>query len=669
MLKAFINLEEFFFIPNISVLEACSYAGFSVPRFCYHQTLSIAGNCRMCVVELVNSPKPVASCALLILNNIEIYVNSPLVKKARENIMETLLLNHPLDCPICDQAGECDLQNQSKTFGIDSTRFRFLKRTVEDKVFGSVIKTIMTRCIHCTRCVRYNSEISGEEFLGTLNRGSSTEIGSYTLSDYNSDLSGNVIDLCPVGALTSKPYSFKARPWELITLESILLTDGLGSSAYISFKESEVVRVFPKTTSQTNERFISNKARFYFDSNKINRLKTPKHNKEIISSEILLKVIKNSFFNLRPLVLTNNFLDLHTLLYSKFLENDLSKDKKKLATVKNIGHFSKKTNFLTNWLNSSTINIETSNRICFVISSNLKIENSTLNLKLRSRVLYSSLAVFGFTKLLTSDFKTKTLNLSLYTLYKILESKVFVLSSVFSKSYKPLIILGEDIFKRGLRFDFFFSQIKNLNFGSEILKVHNAFNLEGSSFLNISNFTSRSLKRSESIFLLNVEDSFVLKKLLNNYDKTIFLFSTHNSEIINVNKNKNVYYLPFLTEFESSKIFFNIEQKFIKTSKSFHFFNKEIFSFKDLYLNVIGDKKNYDLYCNFSKDFFRSSNSFSLLNNCKIFNSYILKQNVIDSKFFVSSYPSKILVENLNFGNKMLKNSLSQKKALISIKV
>jgi hypothetical protein len=244
-----------------------------------------------------------------------------------------------------------------------------------------------------------------------------------------------------------------------------------------------------------------------------------------------------------------------------------------------------------------------------------------------------------------------------------------VLSSVFSKSYKPLIILGEDIFKRGLRFDFFFSQIKNLNFGSEIFKVHNAFNLEGSSFLNISNFTSRSLKRSESIFLLNVEDSFVLKKLLNNYDKTIFLFSTHNSEIINVNKNKNVYYLPFLTEFESSKIFFNIEQKFIKTSKSFHFFNKEIFSFKDLYLNVIGDKKNYDLYCNFSKDFFRSSNSFSLLNNCKIFNSYILKQNVIDSKFFVSSYPSKILVENLNFGNKMLKNSLSQKKALISIKV
>jgi NADH dehydrogenase (ubiquinone) Fe-S protein 1 len=214
MIKIEINNIEFWVDSNISVLEACKYVGITVPRFCYHETLSVAGNCRMCLVEIGNSPKPVASCAFPVSNNIKILVDTPLVKKARENVIETLLLNHPLDCPICDQAGECDLQDQTKTFGGDFTRYVYNKRGVEDKNCGVLIKTIMTRCIHCTRCVRFGSEIAGVDILGTLNRGGSTEIGNYVSTDFNSEISGNVIDLCPVGALTSKPYAFKARPWE-----------------------------------------------------------------------------------------------------------------------------------------------------------------------------------------------------------------------------------------------------------------------------------------------------------------------------------------------------------------------------------------------------------------------------------------------------------------------
>jgi NADH dehydrogenase (ubiquinone) Fe-S protein 1 len=272
MLKIKINNLEFLVKPHISVLEACKFLGIDIPRFCYHETLSVAGNCRMCLVEVEKSPKPVASCALPVSNNMQLYVDTPLVKKARENVLETLLLNHPLDCPICDQGGECDLQDQAKLFGGDYSRFFGGKRGVEDKECGPLIKTIMTRCIHCTRCVRFGSEIAGVDFLGTLNRGGSTEIGGYIQDIFNSEISANVIDLCPVGALTSKPYAFKARPWEIRSHESIDLTDSTGSNIYVNFKESEIIRILPKNNSEINKNLISNKARFSYDSVKIQRL-------------------------------------------------------------------------------------------------------------------------------------------------------------------------------------------------------------------------------------------------------------------------------------------------------------------------------------------------------------------------------------------------------------
>ena len=252
-MKIFINNIKVSVKPNSNILENCLNIGLEIPRFCYHERLSIAGNCRMCLVEVQKLPKPVASCATPVTPNVHIFTDTPLVKKARENVVELLLINHPLDCPICDQGGECDLQDQVFEFGSDQSRFYEKKRGVEDKQCGPLIKTIMTRCIHCTRCVRFFSEIAGSGEFGTTNRGQNTEVGTFVNKAISSELSGNVIDLCPVGALTSKPYSFTSRSWEIRSVEAIDIFDSLGSNIVVDYKESEVVRISPKLNENINK--------------------------------------------------------------------------------------------------------------------------------------------------------------------------------------------------------------------------------------------------------------------------------------------------------------------------------------------------------------------------------------------------------------------------------
>jgi len=260
---------------GVTVLQACEQAGVDVPRFCYHQRLSIAGNCRMCLVEVEKSPKPVASCAMPVMPNMNIKTTTPLVKKAREGVMEFLLINHPLDCPICDQGGECELQDQSLIYGSDRSRYTEYKRAVEDKELGPLVKTVMSRCIHCTRCVRFATEVAGVQDLGVTGRGGQAEIGTYVSKLLTSELSGNVIDLCPVGALTSKPFAFTARAWELKFAESVDVTDGLGSNIRVDTRGTEVMRIVPRLHEGVNEEWISDKARFSYDGLKRQRLDTP----------------------------------------------------------------------------------------------------------------------------------------------------------------------------------------------------------------------------------------------------------------------------------------------------------------------------------------------------------------------------------------------------------
>ncbi len=278
-----IDGEQFEFEDGITLIQACEIAGREIPRFCYHERLSIAGNCRMCLVEVVGMPKPMASCAMSV-NDLrpgpngelpEIRTNSETVRHAREGVMEFLLINHPLDCPICDQGGECDLQDQAMAYGIDTNRYEENKRAVENKYIGPLIKTIMTRCIHCTRCVRFMTEVAGVEELGATGRGEDMEITTYLEAGLTSELSGNVIDLCPVGALTSKPYAFQARPWELRKTESIDVMDALGANIRVDCRGREVMRIMPRNNDEVNEEWISDKSRFIWDGLRSQRLDQP----------------------------------------------------------------------------------------------------------------------------------------------------------------------------------------------------------------------------------------------------------------------------------------------------------------------------------------------------------------------------------------------------------
>ena len=284
MSKIIIDGTEIDVPAEYTLLQACEAAGAEVPRFCFHERLSIAGNCRMCLVEVKGGPpKPTASCAMNVRDlrpgpNGEppvVLTTSPMVKKAREGVMEFLLINHPLDCPICDQGGECDLQDQAMAYGVDTSRFAENKRAVEDKEIGPLVKTTMTRCIQCTRCVRFSTEVAGVTDLGLTGRGEDVEITSYLEAAMTSELQGNIIDLCPVGALTSKPYEFKARPWELTKMESVDVMDATGAAIRVDSRGSEVMRILPRLNEAVNEEWISDKTRFIFDGLKTQRLDRP----------------------------------------------------------------------------------------------------------------------------------------------------------------------------------------------------------------------------------------------------------------------------------------------------------------------------------------------------------------------------------------------------------
>ncbi|KAJ2721036.1 ndufs1 NADH-ubiquinone oxidoreductase subunit [Coemansia sp. Benny D115] len=274
-IEMFIDGKPVMIEEGSAIIQAAEKAGVTIPRFCYHERLGIAGNCRMCLVEIEKSPKMAASCAMPVGPGMRVLTDTPKIKQAREGVMEFLLANHPLDCPICDQGVECDLQDQSMRYGTDRGRFKENKRAVEDKDIGPLVRTTMTRCIQCTRCVRFINEVAGTGELGTTGRGNDMQIGTYVSRPLSSELSGNIIDLCPVGALTSKPYAFTARPWELKNTESIDVVDALGSNIRVDSRGEEVMRVLPRTNDAVNEEWISDKARFACDGLKRQRLTTP----------------------------------------------------------------------------------------------------------------------------------------------------------------------------------------------------------------------------------------------------------------------------------------------------------------------------------------------------------------------------------------------------------
>jgi len=660
MLKIKINNSEFLVKSDISVLEACKYVGISIPRFCYHETLSVAGNCRMCLVEIEKTPKPVSSCTLPVSNNMQIYTDTPLVKKARENVVETLLLNHPLDCPICDQGGECDLQDQTKMWGSDYSRFFMSKRSVEDKNCGPLIKTIMTRCIHCTRCVRFGSEIAGVDFLGTLNRGTSTEIGSYISRMFNSEISGNVIDLCPVGALTSKPYAFKGRPWELRSNESIDLTDSTGSNIYVNFKETEVLRILPKNTNEINENLISDKARFFYDSLKNQRLqrifkKVNLSKYESLNWQELLTAIDNLFIsesNKKIVILVNEELDLNSLHILRFISNKYAPR----IQVQSVG-----TNLLTSknyFVSGSTnkiLDIKKSGKTCFLLSCNLRLEAAILNSKVRSKVVSENFDVISLGQKFNSNFPLKVINLSALNVLRILEGKDFISNKLLS-SKSPLIFLGDSLNKRiSVNFSLT-SYLKRIISSVVVIEIKAFSNTESINFLGINGLNNNIIKKADTVFSINLQDNISVRKHLLGLGVKTFWINTHGSKLA----SGSDFILPSLTYFEQEGVFLNLEQRPQKTLKSLSGVN-DARSTKTILLSIFSTL-NSDVviksskFSTFLEEIVLRPNLFKTLLN-KFSNSSLFNTQYLSILSVVSFYPIKGSLEDFYRSNNLSKNS------------
>jgi len=483
------------------LIEYCETIGIDIPHYCYHKNLSISGNCRMCLVELKNSPKPVVSCAMsakACLNNGEIYTNSPLVKKARENILEFLLLNHPLDCPICDQGGECDLQDQSFFFGMSKKRFYNFKRIVNDKNIGPIVKTVMTRCIHCTRCVRFANEIAGVEDLGIFGRGVSSEIGTYVTKTFQSELSGNIIDLCPVGALTAKPYPFLGRNWELKIITSIDFSDAFGLNLQICLKNNKIVKILPgynQNIYTTN--WISDKSRFSFDGmfssgrilhgfiidGKNNKITSP-FSWKMIFEEIIYFLYFQDHLN-RHFLVVNSLIIVFDQNISIEMLNLLMLLSKKYSFIllRKIEPFKLDNELESKFLLTTTINklkILSSN-LCFLLGINTRYEGFDFNLKLRQRYIKGNFKVISLGSLIDLTFSISYLGFNLKILKSIIEGNNFFCQELVNYS-NPLLVCSSEIFKRKDSI----ALIKFLTILKNYIRINNNKNWNNINVLNTS---------------------------------------------------------------------------------------------------------------------------------------------------------------------------------------
>jgi len=527
MPKITINGKEVEFENGMTILQACELANTEIPRFCYHEKLSIAGNCRMCLVEMEKSPKPVASCAMPATEGMNIKTNTKLVEKARKGVMEFLLANHPLDCPVCDQGGECDLQDQSLYYGFDKSRFSENKRAVRDKYMGPLIKTQMTRCIHCTRCIRFSTEVAGIPEIGAIGRGENMEITTYLEKSMESELSANVIDLCPVGALTSKPYAFEARPWELKKTESIDVMDAVGSNIRIDTYGWEVKRILPRLNNEINEEWISDKTRYACDGLSKQRLDTPyiKKDGKLIKSnwDEALEIVSEKIKNTRSEKIAGHIGDMTSL------ENIFSfKNFLKILKIENF-EFREKEMYLNSFekinylFNSSIQSIEDSDLI-LLIGCNPRHEATMVNARIRKTYVQKKVPIYSIGDPGDLTYKYSVIGDTTDSLKEIIDGQNNFFKKILS-SKKPLIIIGESALelKSGA---YIFEEVK------DFLKKNNFIN-ENWNALNILIRNASTVGAIDLKFFNSKENNnFVFfDKLRDNDFELIYLVGSDNLKI------------------------------------------------------------------------------------------------------------------------------------------
>ena len=531
MPKIIVNNKEIEFEEGMTVLQACELAGAEIPRFCYHERLSIAGNCRMCLVEMEKSHKPIASCAMPATDGMKIKTNTPFVDKARKGVMEFLLANHPLDCPVCDQGGECDLQDQSMFYGVDKSRFKENKRMVPEKNMGPLIKTQMTRCIHCTRCIRFATEIAGVPELGAIGRGEDMQITTYLERAMESEMSANVIDLCPVGALTSKPYVFEARPWELKKTETIDVMDGVGSNIRVDTYGWEVKRVLPRINEEINEEWISDKTRYACDGLKNQRLDTPyikiknkfvKKSWKEAYSKIFDKISLTSSDKIAGI--TGDMTNMETLYIIKdFFDKTIKSNNLDSRTENYYVNSSNRSNYV---FNSKISGIENADLIV-LIGANPRYEATILNSRIRKTYINNNTKVYSLGDIGDITYPYTTLENSTKTIQDIINDK-HELSKFIKEAKNPIIIIGQSILKLNSS-KYIFEELK------KYLIKNNKINNDWNSLNILSNHASTVGSYDLNILSSKNGKNITLERIKKNDFDVLFLFGQEN---LKFKKNK-----------------------------------------------------------------------------------------------------------------------------------
>lgn len=680
-LVVFINNNKYDIDKNslntLNIIDFCLSKGYIIPRFCYHSQLAIAGNCRMCLVELNDSIKPIVSCAMLLRPSIKIFTNTLLIKKARENVLEFLLINHPLDCPICDQGGECDLQDQTLLFGNDRGRFYELKKVSFDKNCNLFIKTIMTRCIHCTRCIRFLNDLNLNFELGMLGRGYNMEIGNYIENNINSELASNIIDLCPVGALTSKTYAFKARPWELINFKSFDILDIVSSTITISLQGTKILRILPYNNDQINNIWLTDKARYFFDSFYFQRITNPYkfskfYNKFIIVNwyhfyKFIFFFKKNiNFLKSINFFLNLNFLNLNDLIFFKSLNNknlnllDLQLNNLKLSNTKHIFEYRK---YLLN--KSILLNSIKKDKIILLLNNyNLKLKNPILNLEfIKNYKFNNNLFFFSINNNILKNLNLKNLNFMNIFYLKFLKGNtffnLFVSKNIKFNNFKFYIINNILNFNSNIQLSKFYN-IKNFYLASNLFELNRFefnFNLNNNLF-KIKNLNYMNIILEDNLYINN----FLYKKILNKFIFNIF-FSSHYLYNLNLTQcNTFDFILPlnlFIENTISSFNIYGIYQKsyrinnWFKNSKSLNYFLK----FLIINLNINYDKNyilNFNKIINKKIKFNNNSHQINMYNNNKIKILNWFYQNIYKNIYIINNLTNHSLnlnkkIKNINF--------------------
>ncbi len=654
MPKITINGKEIDFEKGMTVLQACELADVEIPRFCYHEKLSIAGNCRMCLVELEKSPKPIASCAMPAAEGMNIKTNTTFVEKARKGVMEFLLANHPLDCPVCDQGGECDLQDQSLYYGVDKSRFVENKRDVKEKYMGPLIKTQMTRCIHCTRCVRFATEVAGVPEIGAIGRGENMEITTYLEKSMESELSANVIDLCPVGALTSKPYAFEARPWELKKTESVDVMDAVGSNIRVDTYNWEVKRILPRLNNEINEEWISDKTRYSCDGLLKQRLDVPyiKKNNKLQKStwDEAINLLVDKIHSVQPNEIAGHIGDMINM------ENALS-FKKFFKILKSENLEFREKNFYINpdekmnyIFNSSIAGIEDTDLI-LLVGTNPRHEASILNARIRKTFVQKKIPIFSIGNPGDLTYEYEIIGDSTEDIKKIV-NKEHDFSQKLLSAKKPIIIIGESALelKSG---GYIFEELKRFLIKNNLINE----NWNGLNIL-VQNASTVGLLDLKILQDKKEKSSSFFEDLKNRKFKLLYLLGSDNLEF--QKNNEFIVYqgshgdrgaeiadliLPSATYTEQNGLYENLEGRIQECKKASYPIGEALEDWK-IFNQIIKKLGSKDYKVNFDelrKEVLETAPNFSGINELP--KKSVIKTNNIETSFF----SEKIFVRELDY--------------------